>query len=161
MTRKSFSIVALSVLCLAAITSLAQPRSSSNSGVAVNIPFDFVMGNRPLPAGTYTIQVLLNSLPGTGSIEIVGLHAGGRLYQTAVVDSETRPESQVGSRLVFHRYGGRSFLAEISVAATHLVFHPSQRQKELAAKLQGAEVELPVPADNSNGLQATASRAVR
>lgn len=75
----------------------------------VRIPFEFVVGNHVMPPGLYRVEQLLGS---SSELEILMVRClESRVYQavtTAVVTSE---DPQVASRLVFRRYGNRSFLA--------------------------------------------------
>jgi hypothetical protein len=125
---------AILISMIAAGECWAQSRS-----LEVNVPFAFEVGNKTLPAGGYRVESVAT---GTGSIEVLRGNSGGvRLTistMTTISNSGTPP-----SALVFHRYGGRYFLAQIRTGDGHTreVF-PSQQEKELARSKPGVEVAL-------------------
>jgi len=80
-------------------------------GVRADVPFDFIVGNKTLPAGEI-IARRLNSAE-AGPMEISNLVDG----QVALRMGHRMTGSEATSRgkLVFHRYGDRHYLAEIWV----------------------------------------------
>jgi hypothetical protein len=92
MTCKALSIAALTVLWMSSMAALAHTQPNRKARFKLDIPFDFILGNRPMPAGTYTVQALLKSVPGADAIEVVAFRASGRIYQTTVTDSQSRQD---------------------------------------------------------------------
>ena len=93
----------LMVVALAFVTAVA-----SNAQSAANVPFEFMAGNKSLPAGHYSVS---NSTSGG---EIVRIRAAKN--ETSVFSLTMRVNKGTAveeSKLVFHRYGNRYFLAEI------------------------------------------------
>ncbi len=76
--------------------------------VAAQVPFDFVVGDKALPAGEYNV----NSIVQDGSALLIrnaeATDSAMRLTNSIV----TKPNKSQ-SRLVFHRYGRTYFLAEV------------------------------------------------
>jgi hypothetical protein len=103
---KSFTgLTVIAVLALATVVASAKPQSSIR--VAADIPFEFSVGYKTMPAGEYSVQQLAS---GNGVLiqSRDGKNAAVRLSNT-VETSKT----QSHARLVFHRYGERYFLAEV------------------------------------------------
>lgn len=103
---KSFTMLTLVVgLVLAAVVVSANGQSTSIL-VTADIPFDFIVGDKTLPSGEYTVR----SASSNGlKISSRGEESSAmRLSNLAVETSKKR-----NARLVFHRYGQQYFLAEV------------------------------------------------
>ena len=103
---KSLTMLTLAVgLTLAAVVVSANGQSASIL-VTADIPFDFVVGDKTLPSGEYTVRsaasngLKISSRDGESSVM--------RLSNLAVETSKKR-----NARMVFHRYGQQYFLAEV------------------------------------------------
>jgi hypothetical protein len=96
------AIVAL--LAVASTIGLGNAFAQGNA-VRATMPFDFTVGNKVLPAGTYTINRFHNDL-----IEIRGVDKDVALLSTSYGD-ET--QSKNGPVLVFDKCGGDYFLREV------------------------------------------------
>jgi hypothetical protein len=106
MKRQTFSLVSLLSLLLVAGSAIAQ-----TVHVRANIPFNFAVGSKTLPAGTYDVgtidgrdskMLLLQARDGNSSM-IVGSNAAENF----------KPADK--TKLVFNQYGSRYFLSEIWV----------------------------------------------
>jgi hypothetical protein len=125
MKRQAFSLISLLSLLLVAGSAIAQ-----TVHVRANIPFNFAVGNKTLPAGTYDV----------GSIDI---HNGKTLLLQAgdgsasmMVNSNAAENLNPAdkTKLVFNQYGNRYFLSQIWVAGEtrgHQLPKTS-REKEMA-----------------------------
>src|ERR1700758_2204322 len=125
MKRQAFSLVSLLTLLLVAGSAFAQ-----TVHVRGNIPFNFAVGNKTLPAGTYDVGtidhrnskiLLLEARDGNASM-MVGSNAAENL----------KPADK--TKLVFNQYGNRYFLSEIWVngATIGRQLPKTSREKELA-----------------------------
>jgi len=134
---RGFSMVVL-VIGLAAVTAVVS--SGQSNRVETNIPFDFVVGDKVLPAGQYTMK---------------GLGAVGQAILISQKDSkssiirltnELQPKTEnTQARLVFRRYGQHYFLAEVwsggDSVGRRLMRSRQERaiERELAATVSKAE----------------------
>jgi len=134
---RGFSMVVL-VIGLAAVTAVVS--SGQSNRVDTNIPFDFVVGDKVLPAGQYTMK---------------GLGAIGQAILISQKDSKSsvirltnelqRKTENTQARLVFHRYGQHYFLAEVwsggDRVGRRLMRSRQERaiERELAATVSKAE----------------------
>jgi hypothetical protein len=128
MKRQAFSLISLLSLLLVAGSAIAQ-----TVHVRANIPFNFAVGNKTLPAGTYDVGtidhrdgkiLLLQARDGNASM-MVGSNAAENL----------NPADK--TKLVFNQYGNRYFLSQIWVAGEtrgHQLPKTS-REKEMARDL--------------------------
>ena len=90
----------------------AHAQSSSAQKVIANIPFEFNVGERLLPAGKYTITVT-NPSSDRKILQIRSLdgRASAMLLTTSVLGNAAD-----NAKLVFHRYADRYFFAQAHMA---------------------------------------------
>src|ERR1700687_4577413 len=75
----------------------------------INIPFSFIVGQKTLPAGEYTVEPNRKDSDNVWLAQIREGHATALFTTMAVRASETQEET----RLVFHKYGDQYFLSQI------------------------------------------------
>jgi hypothetical protein len=126
----------ITAIALLAIANLAMAGTSfaQTEGVQAKVPFDFTVGNKVLPAGTYRIQ----SQPKSGAVIEIRNHDKPIAMLTTVDQDGAR--SKDGGKLIFHKYGDQYFLSEIlcDSADMHVALHPSKA--EARVRLQQAMV---------------------
>jgi hypothetical protein len=103
---KGFSMLVL-ILALALATAVASANAQSNRVVA-DIPFEFSVGYKTMPAGEYAVRAVNNQ----GNALMIQ-SADGKLAAVRLSDETERSKNNSHARLVFHRYGQRYFLAEV------------------------------------------------
>ena len=91
----------------------------------VNVPFAFETAGAHYPAGVYTIAMATPSI-----LMIRGASNSGLAMVKAVEDNGQPAKRGVA---VFHRYGNRYFINEISVTgeSRHLHLQPSKAEKQM------------------------------
>ena len=125
MKRQAFSLISLLSLLLVAGSAIAQ-----TIHVRGDIPFNFVVGNKTYPAGTYDVgsidirnsrTLLLKARDGNASAMI----------NSNAAESLT-PANQ--TKLIFNRYGNQYFLSQVWVNGARLGHQlpKSSREKEIA-----------------------------
>ncbi len=84
-----------------------------------DVPFEFVVGERTLPAGSYVLQRML----GRGSVQdqtgMLVLRSDERkVYEAIITGTVPQPKhgGRVGSRLVFNSYQGRHYLSQVWIS---------------------------------------------
>lgn len=128
MKRQAFSLISLLSLLLVAGSAIAQ-----TIHVRANIPFNFAVGNKTFPAGTYDVgtigqsdtTVLLLQSRDSNSSMMVGSNPAQNL----------KPADK--TKLVFNQYGNRYFLSQIWVVGETRGHQlpKSSREKEVATEL--------------------------
>lgn len=107
-TLKTLTMMTLVVgLTLTTIVASAQGPSTARSIVA-DIPFDFIVGGKTLPAGKYNVGAATSTGEGVRITSRDGNSSAMRLSYLASDKSQKR-----NARMVFHRYGQMYFLAEV------------------------------------------------
>lgn len=130
------------VLFLVPVLMMVGESMAQTIRMKANVPFDFIVNGSNLPAGEYTIQSF-------GAIDGKTLRLGnvgnrqGALVNTVGMDA-AKVSGQ--TKLIFHRYGDRYFLAQVWIAGSdHGQALPmSHRESELAKDYQNhfQEVDL-------------------
>ena len=94
----------ITALVLVAIANFAMASTSfaQSNGVRATVPFDFTVGSKLVPAGTYTIS---SESPNTILIQNGDRHVA--IFSSAYADGK---QSTTG-KLVFHKYGNAYFVA--------------------------------------------------
>jgi hypothetical protein len=104
--------------------------SAQEHTVKANIPFDFTVNNKVLPAGTYTISSL-----SPNAVQVRNVN--GHIAELSLVQNDDkRSKTPV---LVFQRYGSQYFLHEILAANALNVTVPAskrEQRRQQEAKLQ-------------------------
>jgi hypothetical protein len=120
----------MAIMAMALMTAVATANAQSQKS-KVNIPFDFVVGDKGLPAGDYAIT---NVTSNSDTLRIRNATANDSAVRLTTTVNGTADRS----KLVFHRYGERYFLAEVWTGAGNegrMLFVSRQEralQKELA-----------------------------
>lgn len=103
---KGFTMLMLMV-ALALATAVISANAQSLNTVKANIRFEFVVGDKTLPAGEYFVKPV--SAGGALAIQ----SADGRNSVLRQSGPTERDRNKTHARLVFHRYGQNYFLAEV------------------------------------------------
>jgi siroheme synthase len=104
---------AVLVACMIAMASTAEAQSNAKASVRINVPFEFVVGDLALPAGSYKIETPLGARSITDRIGVLTLrNMEGRVYHAVVTDVAQR-ESRSEAKLIFTMAHGRHFLSEV------------------------------------------------
>jgi hypothetical protein len=132
-------------LALSFLMSLATLPAAAKSvnGMRAQIPFDFHVGERLIPAGAYTVKSL------TADEQVLRI-IGDKGSAATMTNSGTKKGTGKGrARLVFHKYGEQYFLAAVWGADSNgRTLSETKRErnlrKELRAARGGAAAEMEV-----------------
>ena len=111
----------LLLAALVLVTAVASANAQTARATA-NVPFEFVVGSKTLPAAQYTIS----DMSGPQVVKISARKENASLFATTIPLSRNASDDK--GKLVFHRYGNRYFLAEI--------WSPGERQGQKLKKSQ-------------------------
>jgi hypothetical protein len=114
-------VVTLSVIATLSIAVFA----ALNNKITANVPFDFMVNGRTLPAGHYTVEPSSTR----GALVIRNQEtkqAIGVIAQTLEVSAGTKPQ------LTFRRYGDQHFLAQVIGDARGSELPKSKAEREAA-----------------------------
>jgi hypothetical protein len=123
----------VSIIVLAFATAVASNALPSGKGLKANIPFDFVVGDKTLAAGNYSIRQITANADGILVRSNDGNHNAIRLSNTLMAGTPKRK-----TMLTFLRYGNTYYLSQVWVAGSRegreMVKSSSERaaERELA-----------------------------
>lgn len=104
---KGFTMVAF-VVVLALAAAAASATAQSSGKVSADVPFEFSVGYKTMPAGEYSVQTVSSS----GNSLLIQSR-DGKTSALRLSDATSRIKNKSHALLVFHRYGERYFLAEV------------------------------------------------
>ncbi|HZE72903.1 MAG TPA: hypothetical protein VE135_25605 [Pyrinomonadaceae bacterium] len=126
--------------CLLALM-LAVPASAQEPGTAMraDIPFDFIVRGKTLPAGNYEIERINDSPEGLIIRNINDKHDHA-MFETLSVETRITPST---GEIVFHRYGDSYFLAEVLTPGEQIgrELVPSRAERQLKRELASNKTE--------------------
>jgi hypothetical protein len=102
------------IVAIAFVTAVVSANAQSRTVVA-NIPFDFSVGDKALPSGEYMVKAV------TDNGNALAIH-NKQSSKSAIrlSNSIQAPKASEKTKLVFHRYGPRYFLAEVWVSGERI-----------------------------------------
>ena len=125
------------VLGLMLVLSAVPGRADDTKKIEITIPFDFLVGNKQLKAGDYVVQSWGRS--GSGAFLFKSEDGSARQIVFAVPVETNKTGNH--ERLVFHRYGGERFVAQVwfmgNAEGYELI--PGSRERESAANHAAAD----------------------
>jgi hypothetical protein len=125
-------ITAIAFLAIANFA-LAGTSFAQSTGVRANVPFDFTVGNKLLPAGTYTIKEQSDHV-------IVIRNYDKPITALSLVNGASN-RSATGGKLTFHRYGSQYFLNEILCGQANMNLKVPTSETEQRTALQEARLK--------------------
>ena len=131
---KALAAVSFLVAMIIVTTGSAQAQSTP---VRVNVPFDFTVANKSLPAGRYEVSRVQQY----GSDNIIAISSTDGHQKLVCLTYTARsldPKQKV--MLVFHRYGEQNFLYQVwpGDSSTGRVFAKSRSEREINRKAREA-----------------------
>jgi hypothetical protein len=124
----------ITAIALLAIANFAMAGTSfaQSTGVRANVPFDFTVGNKLFPAGTYTIKEQSDHV-------IIITNYDKPIAALSLVNGDSN-RSPNGGKLKFHRYGSQYFLSEILCEQANMNLQVPTSKTEQRIALQEAKL---------------------
>ena len=119
------------VLTLTMLPLLATAQLASNQKIVANVPFDFVVGNKVVPAGECIVQ---SATMDAKTLRIRNSDARVNLFASASTDESKKAAGAY--TLVFHRYGDRRFLSGMKLAGSTTIYRLSESKWEAELRAQ-------------------------
>lgn len=124
-------------LALTMLPLLAAAQLTSNERIAVKVPFEFVLGNKVVPAGDWTVQ---SANMNSSILQI--RNADAKVNMFAMPSAAASKKISRDYTLVFHKYGNNYFLAEVTIAGMRNGYRLPEAKAEAELRAQN------VPATN-------------
>jgi len=130
--------IAAIALFLAATFIAAGPAPAQEHLVKATVPFNFTVGDKTLPSGTYMIR----SDPNTPVL--LTMRNWDKKVGIASLATSNENNKTTDNTLVFHKYGDQYFLSDIRSEGASIHVHYAPTKAEKRAKSQVEEAGLPV-----------------
>ena len=150
MKRHSYTIIALMVL-VGSMAVAAQAQTGSRTQLVANIPFQFNVGDKVMPAGEYTVSQVNPS----SDHAVLQLRSKGGKSTVMIQMTNMIGKANEAARLVFNRYGGDSYFAEAWIPSDGNGLQAPGSKGERAARQELAGVK---PATETVALKARSTR---
>ena len=125
------------IIALALVSALAVSAQNPRN-LVVNVPFDFTVKGKSLPAGEY----IVSRTSTTDQMSLTLKRKDGEANAIVLTKSLQANERQEESRLVFNRYGERYFLSQVWTAG-------DSQGRELYKTRQERSIEIELAKNNS------------
>jgi hypothetical protein len=127
---KHTTLKTITMLGLFLMLAVASVHAQSNHPITVNVPFDFFAGDTKLKAGAYTVR------RSSAKILVVRGDDSKDVFVFAPYTVQ-RPEADLSSKLVFHRYGDEYFLTQAWTSSEPIGtgLNESKAERRLAREL--------------------------
>jgi hypothetical protein len=137
MKKQAYTMIALVVL-VGSMAVAAQAQTSGRTQLIANIPFEFSVGKKSLPAGEYTVtQVNPASDHAVLQLRSKDGSASAMVQMTTVIG-----KAQESAKLIFNRYGNQYFFAQAWVGSdnTGMQAAKSGAERTAARELAGTKM---------------------
>lgn len=131
---KGFTML-MSVVVLALTAAVVSANAQSSNRVIADIPFEFNVGYKALPAGEYSVQAVA-----TAGDALLIQSADRKVSALRLSQATERMKTKSHARLVFHRYGEHYFLAEVWTGADNTGRQLLKSQEERAIERELANI---------------------
>jgi hypothetical protein len=118
-------------VALVALSALAAAQRLGATRIVAQVPFEFMVANKTVPAGEYEVQAFTmdgNTLTIRNSEAKIGLFSPSS-------ESEAKQRS-ANYALVFNQYGDRYFLSGIKLEGSKVTYHLPQSKAEVELRAQ-------------------------
>jgi len=111
---KRFAAVAVALTTLTTMAVLPVHAASKAKTFVVAVPFDFVVANRTMPAGSYRPQIVFGPPEQRDTVGVLAVRSlDGRYYASTFTSVASGNASSDGPKLVFSRNGDRASLSQL------------------------------------------------
>ena len=118
------------VLALRLVSTGAALAQMGSTRVTAQVPFDFVLRDKAVPAGELTVQSAIMS----GVLLIQNADAKVSVLSVPQMDETKKPAGSCV--LVFHRYNNRYFLSEIKIEGSKIAYRIPESKAEAELRAQ-------------------------
>lgn len=129
MKKQAYTMIAMIVL-VGSLAISAKAQTNVRIALIANIPFQFSIGNKSLPAGEYTVR----SVGEYSSNVLLRIQSRDGKTSAMLQTSTVEGKAQERAKLVFHRYGNQYFFAQAWVDGQKTGLEAQKSRAERAAE---------------------------
>ena len=135
MKKQAYTKIALLAL-VGSMAVAAQAQTSGRTQLIAQIPFQFNVGNKTLPAGEYSVSQVN---PDSGGALLIRSKDGNASVMIQV--GSVIGKAQVSAKLTFHRYGNKYFFAQAWIDGDNTGMQAARSKAERAAESELAGLQ--------------------
>jgi hypothetical protein len=139
MKRQAYTLIAMIVL-VGSMAIVAQAQTSGRTQLVANIPFEFSVGDKTLPAGRYMVQ----AVNADSSVAVLKIQSADGKDSAMVRTMTVIGKAQNEAKLIFHRYGNHYFFAQAWVDGETSGLQAPKARAERALQRELAEAKTAV-----------------
>jgi len=118
-------------LAVTMLPMFATAQFKSSDKIVAQVPFEFVVANKPVPAGEWTVQAA------TADARLVTIRNGDAKMSLLANISPIETRKTAGApALVFHKYGDRYFLYGMKIEGTDILYRMPVNKAEAELRAQ-------------------------
>ena len=137
MKKQAYTVFAMIVL-VGSMAVAAKAQTSGRAQLIANIPFQFNVGNKTLPAGEYVISHV-NPTVEPGVLAFRSVDGSSRAL---IQMNSAQGKAQESAKLIFRRYGNQYFFAEAWVDGDNTGFQAPKSRAERATAHEFAAIKM-------------------
>jgi hypothetical protein len=120
-------------LMITVVPMVASAQLGNSDKIVARVPFQFVVANKPVPAGQWTIQAA------TADDRTVMIRNGdAKLSLYANISEAESSTAATAPALVFHKYGDRYFLSGLKIEGTRTMYRLPESKAEMELRASNA-----------------------
>jgi hypothetical protein len=136
MKKRIYTMIGMIVL-VSSMAVAARAQTSGRTQLIANIPFQFNVGNKTMPAGEYTVT----QVNPASDHAVLQLRSRGGSASAMVQMGSVIGKAQESAKLIFRRYDNHYFFAQAWVDGDNTGFEAMKSRAERAAKREIAGME--------------------
>jgi len=137
MKKQAYTMIAMIVL-VGSLAVAAQAQTNGRIALIANIPIQFSIGNKSLPAGEYTVR----SISDDSRNVVLRIQSRDGKSSAMLLVGTIEGKAQERAKLVFHRYGNQYFFAQAWVDGDSRGLEAQKSRAERAAEREFAEITM-------------------
>jgi hypothetical protein len=137
MKKQAYTMIAMIVL-VGSLAISAKAQTNGRMALIANIPFQFSIGNKSLPAGEYTVQ----SISDDSSNVLLRMQSRDGKTSAMLLTSTVEGKALDRARLVFHRYGNQYFFTQAWVDGHSTGLEARKSRAERAAERELTAIKM-------------------
>jgi hypothetical protein len=136
MKKQAYTLIA-TIILVGSMAIAAKAQASGNTQINANIPFEFSVGNKTLPAGEYVVSQVNTAVnPGVLAFRSRDDSSRALIQMNSVVG-----KAQENATLMFHRYGNKYFFAQAWVIGENSGLQAPKSRAERTAERELAGIK--------------------
>ena len=136
MKKQAYTVIAMIVL-VGSMAVAAQAQNNGRPSLRVNIPFEFNVGSKIMPAGEY----LVRSVNEDASTNLLMIQSRDGKANAMLIMTTVEGKAQESAKLIFNRYGNRYFFAEAWIDGTRTGLQAFRSRAERVAQRELAGIK--------------------